>query len=75
MTPDTDVIIIGAGPAGLMAARRLEELDISYTLVSRDSTPGIDKACGGYVPSYPVVPLKNSTWERYLDQFLSIPFG
>ncbi|MHA2151965.1 MAG: NAD(P)/FAD-dependent oxidoreductase [Candidatus Thorarchaeota archaeon] len=51
MTPDTDVIIVGAGPAGLMAARRLEELDISYTLVSRDSTPGIDKACGGYVPS------------------------
>ncbi|MFW9812747.1 MAG: NAD(P)/FAD-dependent oxidoreductase [Candidatus Thorarchaeota archaeon] len=51
MTVDTEVIIIGAGPAGLIAARRLEELEISYTLVSRDSSPGINKACGGYVPS------------------------
>ena len=50
MTTDTDVIIIGAGPAGLIAARRLEELEVSYTLVSRDSFPGINKACGGYVP-------------------------
>ncbi|MFW9787726.1 MAG: geranylgeranyl reductase family protein [Candidatus Thorarchaeota archaeon] len=51
MTVDTEVIIIGAGPAGLIAARRLEELEISYTLLSRDTSPGINKACGGYVPS------------------------
>ncbi len=50
MTTDTSVIIIGAGPAGLIAARRLEELNVSYILLSRESTPGIDKACGGYVP-------------------------
>ncbi|MFX1482483.1 MAG: FAD-dependent monooxygenase, partial [Promethearchaeota archaeon] len=48
---DTDVIIIGAGPAGLMAAKKLAESDIDYILISRESTPGIDKPCGGYVPS------------------------
>jgi geranylgeranyl reductase family protein len=50
MTNDIDVIIIGAGPAGLVAARRLEELEVSYTLITRESSPGIDKVCGGYVP-------------------------
>ena len=50
MKVDSDVIIIGAGPAGLIAAQRLEEYEISYTLISRESSPGIDKACGGYVP-------------------------
>ena len=50
MTVDTNVVIIGAGPAGLTAARRLSELDIEYTLISREDRPGAYKACGGYVP-------------------------
>jgi len=51
MTVDTRVIIIGAGPAGLTAARRLSELDVEYILISREDKPGAYKTCGGYVPS------------------------
>ena len=50
MTVDTDVLIIGAGPAGLSAAKKLSELDIEYTLISREDNPGVNKVCGGYVP-------------------------
>ncbi|MHA1957211.1 MAG: NAD(P)/FAD-dependent oxidoreductase [Candidatus Thorarchaeota archaeon] len=48
---DTDVIIIGAGPAGLTAARVLTQLDVQYILVSREKSPCEDKACGGFVPA------------------------
>jgi digeranylgeranylglycerophospholipid reductase len=51
MTVDTSVLIIGAGPAGLTAARKLTELDIEYTLITREDRPGAYKACGGYIPS------------------------
>jgi digeranylgeranylglycerophospholipid reductase len=50
MTADVDVIIIGAGPAGLIAARELSRSNITYMLVDRESTPGARKPCGGFIP-------------------------
>ncbi len=49
MKPDTDVVIIGAGPAGLTAAKTLSESDIGFRLLSRETSPGETKVCGGFV--------------------------
>ncbi|TFG32010.1 NAD(P)/FAD-dependent oxidoreductase [Candidatus Thorarchaeota archaeon] len=51
MLVDTDVIIIGAGPAGLTAAKNLAKNNIEYILIDRDENPGEDKPCGGFIPA------------------------
>ncbi|MFX1263715.1 MAG: geranylgeranyl reductase family protein [Promethearchaeota archaeon] len=47
---DTDVLVIGAGPAGLSAARQLAEQDVSFLLVYRERSPCERKPCGGFIP-------------------------
>jgi geranylgeranyl reductase family protein len=51
MKHDVEVIVIGAGPAGLTAARELQKHSIEYTLVERDKVPGLKKPCGGFIPT------------------------
>ncbi len=51
MATDIDVVIVGAGPAGLTAARRLAHLNVDFVLLTREKVPCEDKVCGGFVPS------------------------
>jgi len=51
MNTDTEVIVIGAGPAGSTAARKLAELDVDYLLLDRNLKPGEGKPCAGFIPS------------------------
>lgn len=51
MKTDTDVIVIGAGPAGLTAAKNLAEHDVDYLLFDKNLNPGENKPCAGFVPA------------------------
>ncbi len=44
-----DVIIIGAGPAGLMAARELEKAGIDYLVIDKKSKIGYPLKCAGAI--------------------------
>jgi digeranylgeranylglycerophospholipid reductase len=47
--PQSDVIIVGAGPAGLVAARTAAELGISVTIFEEHPEVGIPTHCTGHV--------------------------
>ncbi|MHA1930303.1 MAG: NAD(P)/FAD-dependent oxidoreductase [Candidatus Thorarchaeota archaeon] len=69
MKTDVDVLIIGAGPAGLSAARQLSDMNIEYTLLSKEISPGENKACGGFVPISALnefnIDIFKGAWEIY----------
>ena len=48
---DTDIIIIGAGPAGIIAAKTLQRMQQDFIIIDRERVPGLTKPCGGFIPS------------------------
>ncbi len=46
---DYDVVVVGAGPAGSIAAKEIGESGYSVLLLDRDSEPGRTKLCGGMI--------------------------
>jgi len=46
---ETDVAIIGAGPAGSTAAREIAEAGYDVALIERDDYPGKTNVCGGAI--------------------------
>ncbi len=50
MYEKTDVLVVGAGPAGLNAARLLKEHDCDFQLVTQEESPCIKKPCAGFIP-------------------------
>ncbi len=55
----TDVVIIGAGPGGYVAAIRLAQLGKEVTLVSKDSLPGGECLLRGCIPSKALIEAAN----------------
>ncbi|MBD3407760.1 MAG: geranylgeranyl reductase family protein [Candidatus Lokiarchaeota archaeon] len=49
MASDTEIIVIGSGPAALAAAKILTHNGIDFQIITEDSKPGQNKVCGGFV--------------------------
>lgn len=71
--PDFDVAVVGAGPAGSMAAMRLAQRGLSVVLVERGERPGAKNLSGGVLypaalaealPDFPCEPAPEAPWER-----------
>ncbi|PFG19999.1 FAD-dependent oxidoreductase [Serinibacter salmoneus] len=71
--PDFDVAVVGAGPAGSMAAMRLAQRNLSVVLVERGERPGEKNLSGGVLypapladalPDFPRDPTPEAPWER-----------
>lgn len=46
MIMDYDVVVVGAGPAGCMTARRLAELGVEVLLIEKRPEIGVPVRCG-----------------------------
>lgn len=60
---DAEVVIIGAGPAGLSAAKILSDHGVDFALLAREETPCKDKPCGGFVPEAALTEFKLGHFE------------
>ncbi len=50
MAESYDVVVVGAGPAGSVAARAAAEADVSVLLLERRSAIGVPVRCGEFLP-------------------------
>ncbi|MFX0109000.1 MAG: geranylgeranyl reductase family protein [Candidatus Hodarchaeota archaeon] len=51
MSFDADVVVIGAGPAGLSAAKALSDSSLDFLVLCREKNPCEMKPCGGFIPA------------------------
>ncbi|MEO0250296.1 MAG: FAD-dependent oxidoreductase, partial [candidate division WOR-3 bacterium] len=67
-----DVIVVGAGPAGITAALRMAQKGLKVTVVERSNVPGEKNMFGGMLPHCPlleeVIPgfWQQAPWERHV---------
>ena len=51
MNNTLDVIVVGAGPAGLMCAKKLAGEGFNVLVLEKREKPNYNKLCGGYIPA------------------------